>query len=76
MVHDRHTQAMENLIKNDEQITGALQQIGLTPHEANILFDGCGSLKDIAKCDLGDILDKTSLDTLTAKQIVEVFNEK
>ena len=66
---------MRKMINNEDTIVGAIQQIGLSPHEANVLFDGCGCIEDIAACSVEDLLDKTSLENSTIKDIVKLMNE-
>lgn len=61
---------------SEDTITTALQQLDLTPHEANVLFDGCGSLEDIAKHDIDGILHNTSLDKSTAQLVTKLINKQ
>ena len=75
-VQGRHDKAMRKLLINEDTITTALQQLDLTPHEANVLFDGCGSLEDIAKQDIDGILHNTSLDKSTTQLVLRLIDKQ
>ena len=65
---------MKDILISEDNIVGAIQELGLTTHEAYVLIDGCGHLEDIAHCSVNDLLNLTSLDKETAKHVVNIMD--
>ena len=72
-VRMRYGKVMEGVV-NEGTVMIALHETGLSSHDANVLYDGCGSLESIAKCNLQSVVELTSLETTTANHMIQFIH--
>ena len=74
VIKERYQSAMDKMVSEDTVIH-ILQGAGLNQHDATALYDTCGSLSDIARCGVKELLDKTTLDKNSATSLVDFIHK-
>ena len=59
----------------EEKLLDVIQQMGVGEHESLLLFDGCGSVSNIAKFSVSDLLE-CGLDTPSAQKLYAALHSQ
>lgn len=73
VIKARYQTAMDKMVSEDT-VLNAMQETGLNQHDTTTLYDTCGSLSNIAKCGVKELLDKTTLDKNSATALVNFLS--
>ncbi|XP_053409048.1 protein SPO16 homolog [Mercenaria mercenaria] len=72
ILHERLQSVIKEQLQNDV-MTAALKQLGLSNHECQVIEDGLGSLSKLVAASREELLD-CSLDSTTVDKILQFFN--
>lgn len=74
VIQERMGNVQEQFLK-EEKLLDVIQQIGAGEHESLLLLDGCGSLSNIAKSSVCDLLE-CGLDTPSAQKLYAALHSQ